>query len=302
MTSNPEERLLQLFTVDAFTNKPFSGNPAAVCPLEQPLNDDVRQKIAAEMNISETAFLEKLDDELGYQNGKRFKLRWFTPTTEVPLCGHATLASAAVLFQHFKNSNQTIAFETLSGKLFTRKDGDYICMDLPLYSTVAQPENDMSAVVKATVGSLPVKELRMNPDMKKLLVRLDDRVSRKQLESITPNVAAMTSAQDGSKVRGVMVTLRGCEQNGAVDGTGQLYDFITRYFAPWVGIPEDPVTGSAHAVLAGYWSNELDKKQLYARQCSKRGGDLHISVREDGRVDMSGKATIVMEGQFTFTL
>ncbi|XP_070545620.1 phenazine biosynthesis-like domain-containing protein 1 [Ptychodera flava] len=306
-SSNPEVEGLLLFTVDAFTKRPFSGNPAAVCPLEQSLDDDVRHKIAAEMNLSETAFIERREEGTTFQTGKSFGLRWFTPVSEVILCGHATLASAFVLFSHFGNQNELLSFETLSGTLYTRKNGDAVTMDLPLYATVHQNEQQVTNVVQAAIGSLPIQDIRHNTDMKKLLVRLQDSVTSVsefyiqlgQLETMKVDIGAMMAADDGSHVKGVMVTLRGSRQNHSIDSDGNAYDFVSRYFAPWVAIPEDPVTGSAHAVLAGYWSTELNKKSLYARQCSPRGGDLHISLRDDGRVDITGHAVIVMQAKFS---
>ncbi|XP_002735425.1 phenazine biosynthesis-like domain-containing protein [Saccoglossus kowalevskii] len=292
---------LDVFIVDAFTAKRFAGNPAAVCLLEKDIPDIERQKIASEMNLSETAYIQKISSNGdSFKESSWFNLRWFTPTNEVVLCGHATLASAAVLFHCKGNVNTTLHFKTLSGTLLARKEDQGIVLDLPLYATVVQDEKEVLSVVKATVGSLLVSEIHYNPDMKKLLVRLDNTVTRNDLESMKrPDSNSLLNIEDGSHVRGVMVTLRGTKQGGCVDDEGEVYDFISRYFAPWAGISEDPVTGSAHAVLAGYWSNVLEKKQLYARQCSPRGGDLRIVVRDDNRVDICGQAVIVMKAQLT---
>jgi len=298
-----QERVLPMFVVDAFTNKPFGGNPAAVCLVgTNQLSDEVLQKIAKEMNLSETAFILEKNELDTYSRGSCFGLRWFTPTCEVPLCGHATLASAAVLFNSKGNPSNEVTFETLSGNLVARKEGSSICLDLPLNACEPMTDVDqtISRLIKTVVGELGVKEVEYSKTTKKLLLCLQPSLTRKDLESLSPDYRAMMSAHSSGVVRGVIVTLQGTGSNGCVDSSGRVYDFVSRYFAPWVGIPEDPVTGSAHTVLASYWSSRLQKEDLYARQCSSRGGELTINVRRDNRVDIAGQAVQVLQGSLHF--
>ncbi|KAG9344351.1 hypothetical protein JZ751_011020, partial [Albula glossodonta] len=203
--------------------------------------------------------------------GSRFGLRWFTPTNEVPLCGHATLASAAVLFYQKKNQNSVLVFETLSGELCVRLCEDSIIMDFPLHKPVPQvldtfdkglpgclcvlsEVSDLSP--QATVGDLSVQDVHYCSVTKKLLIRLSDSCDRSLLTSLQPDSLNLLHSDSSGRVKGVIVTAKGAPtvQPG--------YDFFSRYFAPWNGIPEDPVTGSAHTVLAGYWSEKLDKKRM----------------------------------------
>ncbi|KAM3835234.1 phenazine biosynthesis-like domain-containing protein isoform 3-T3 [Vipera latastei] len=241
---------ISIFIIDAFTKQPFGGNPAAVCLLEDELEEGWHQKIAAEMNLSETAFIRKLHPTDDFTKSSCFGLRWFTPTNEVPLCGHATLASAAVLF-HKKNVNPTLTFITLSGELKARQAGDEIILDLPLYFTYPQ----------AAVGDMNVQEVRYSPDTKKLLICLSEVYKRYDLEKLKVDAQRLLSADKTGKVKGVIITVKGdCHENH------DSYDFYSRYFAPWNGISEDPVTGSAHAVLSSYWSQQLGKNKLCVLQ------------------------------------
>ncbi|XP_074448646.1 phenazine biosynthesis-like domain-containing protein isoform X3 [Larus michahellis] len=250
-----------IFTVDAFTNRPFSGNPAAVCLLENDLDEDLHQKIATEMNLSETAFIRKLHPEDDFTKSSCFGLRWFTPANEVPLCGHATLASAAVLFHVQKNTNSVLTFVTLSGELKARKVEDHIVLDLPLYITYPQVLKEVEELIKAAVGDMIVQDLRYSPDTKKLLVRLSDAYDRSVLEKLQVSAQSFLSAEKTGKVKGLILTLKG-NSSGKHKG----HDFYSRYFAPWYGILEDPVTGSAHAVLSSYWSEQLGKKEMLAQK------------------------------------
>lgn len=279
---------LDITTVDSFSDKPFSGNPAAVCVIPDGvvLSDVEMQQIAAEMNISETAFLSCRSAET-FQSGREFNLRWFTPTCEVPLCGHATLATAAVLFKCHSNTNKELVFHTLSGELTAVLDGDFIGLNLPLAVDVCVTNRvEIKELLLLSVGDLPVEEVQYSSCTKKLLVRLSDSVTMEQLTSINPDTTAMLASHSG-KVRGVIITMRGKDT----------YDFVSRYFAPWNGIPEDPVTGSAHTVLAAYWGRELKKDKMFAHQCSKRGGELKIEISGNDRVHISGQASIVMCGK-----
>ncbi|NXC24550.1 PBLD protein, partial [Campylorhamphus procurvoides] len=282
-----------VFTVDAFTARAFAGNPAAVCLLEHDLDEDLHQKIAAEMNLSETAFIRKLHPGDDFTKSSCFGLRWFTPANEVPLCGHATLASAAVLFHEQKNTNSVLTFVTLSGELKARQEKDHIVLDLPLYSTYPQVLQEVEELIKAAVGDMIVQDVRYSPDTKKLLVRLSDTYERSVLEELQVSAEGFLSAEKTGKVKGLILTLKG-------SASGKGHDFYSRYFAPWNGILEDPVTGSAHAVLSSYWSEKLGKKEMLAFQCSRRGGELKISLRGDGRVDIAGQTAVVLKGNLTF--
>jgi len=258
---------IPIYQVDAFTSDVFSGNPAAVCILGSWLDDNMLQSIAAENNLSETAFLVRNDDG--------FDIRWFTPTTEVTLCGHATLASAFVLLTCLDWSENEIRFCTReSGQLTVGRRSDLLEMDLPsrsIHNQVAAPG------LKEALGATPMTILGSVED---LLVVLE---SEKAVQELQPDFSALERVE----CRGVIVTSRGSRS-----------DFVSRFFAPWVGIPEDPVTGSAHCVLVPYWSSELHKKELHAFQISKRGGEL-FCVHAGDRVKISGKAVLYLEGVIT---
>ncbi|NXK63753.1 PBLD protein, partial [Sylvietta virens] len=287
---------IPIFTVDAFTNRPFFLNPAAVCLLENDLDEDLHQKIATEMNLSETAFIRKLKPGDDFTKSSCFGLRWFTPANEVPLCGHATLASAAVLFHVQKNTNSVLTFVTLSGELKARQVKDHIVLDLPLYTAYfffSQNFIHDRLSRKISVGDMIVQDVRYSPDTKKLLVRLSDTYERSVLEDLKVSAQRFLSAEKTGKVKGLILTVKG-------NSSGKGHDFYSRYFAPWYGVLEDPVTGSAHAVLSSYWSEQLGKKEMLAFQCSRRGGELKISVRSDGRVDIAGQTAVVLKGNLTF--
>ncbi|XP_074522215.1 phenazine biosynthesis-like domain-containing protein 1 [Halichoeres trimaculatus] len=281
---------IPVFTVDAFTNLPFKGNPAAVCPLLHELTEDLYQKIAAEMNLAETAFITRINPTDTFTTGSRFRLRWFTPTNEVNLCGHATLASATVLFQYEKNQNPVLVFETKSGELTVTKQGEQYIMDFPLNPPTQEDPKEFRDTIKAAVGDHPVQDVCLSSSTNKLLVRLADSCDRSVLTSLTVDPAALLSSERSGRVKGVILTMKGspdCQPG---------YDFYSRYFAPWNGIPEDPVTGSSHTVLGSYWSKKLGKKKLLAYQCSSRGGELELEVRDDGRINIAGQAVFVLQG------
>ncbi|XP_070800938.1 phenazine biosynthesis-like domain-containing protein isoform X2 [Pituophis catenifer annectens] len=249
---------ISVFIIDAFTNQPFSGNPAAVCLLEDDLEEGWHQKIAAEMNLSETAFIRKLH-----------------PTDDFTK----------------KNMNPTLTFKTLSGELKARKAGDEIILDLPLYFTYPQDFQEVEELVKVAVGDMNVEEVRYSPDTKKLLICLSEVYERYDLEKLKVDTQRLLLADKTGKIKGVIITVKGDHHKNP-----DSYDFYSRYFAPWNGISEDPVTGSAHAVLSSYWSQQLWKNKLCAFQCSSRGGELKILLRQDGRVDIGGQACFVLEG------
>ncbi|XP_053160571.1 phenazine biosynthesis-like domain-containing protein isoform X2 [Hemicordylus capensis] len=246
------------------------------------------------MNLSETAFIRKLHPTDDFTKSACFGLRWFTPTNEVPLCGHATLASAAVLFHIKKNINPTLTFITLSGELYAREATDHIILDLPLYLTYPQDVQEVEELVKAATGNMTIQDVCYSPDTKKLLICLSDDYGRSDLEKLKVNAQELLLAEKTGRVKGLIVTLK-----GSLHGKHESYDFYSRYFAPWNGVSEDPVTGSAHAVLSSYWSQQLGKNKMRAFQCSARGGELKIMLRNDGRVDIGGQSTIVLEGFLT---
>lgn len=248
------------YQVDAFADRLFAGNPAAVVPLEAWLPDALMQAIAAENNLSETAFL--------VPEGGGWGLRWFTPLAEVDLCGHATLASAHVLYRHRGVDLPELAFATRSGTLRVRRDGDGYLMDFPARRPrpVAVPPG-----LAAAVGATP-NEVLMDGD---LLAVFEDEAT---VRALAPDTAALLALPG----RGLVVT-----------APGQRHDFVSRFFVPRVGVPEDPVTGSAHCLLAPYWAARLGRDALRAFQCSRRGGEVGCTVRGD-RVLLSGTARTFM--------
>ena len=270
---NPK-RTIPFYHVDAFTDIPFSGNPAAVCLMKCDLDDPAYLSISSEMNLSETAFLEPTETQGHYH------LRWFTPKVEVPLCGHATLASAHVIFRHLRTGVKKIVFQTKSGELRAVRRGQGVQLDFP--------SNDTSRIdpPAAMMKALQVKEwrdARYSKEAGKLLMRLRDSDEVRQLQ---PDFAGLLASPDPLGVKGIIVTAEGQTP----------YDFVSRYFAPWVGINEDPVTGSAHTVLAPYWAHELGKDEMRAYQVSSRGGELLVKIGRQ-RVYISGKAVTIIKGR-----
>lgn len=293
------ENILPMYTVDAFTKTAFSGNPAAVCPLDffQEVPDDAKQKIAVEMNLSETAFISILDERDTFKTGKRFGLRWFTPACEVLLCGHATLAAANVLFFKYNNQSSILEFETKSGILKAKKLSDgRIEMDLPLFEPQTTDMQKYEKVIEATIGSLPFKEVIMFP-LGNLMIRLGDDVTLQEFRGIKPNNNVLLAA--APELFGVITTLKGIDKDNFVDKDGRKYDFFVRYFAPFAGVSEDPVTGSALSTVTPFWAKVLNKKEMYAHQCSKRGGDIYCNLLERS-VKISGYSAVVLEGEIKF--
>src|SRR5215470_14284482 len=239
---------LPLYQVDAFTTRLFGGNPAAVVVLDRWLPDDVMQSIAAENNLAETAFTVPNQDVS--------PLRWFTPTIEVDLCGHATLATAHILFRHYYPSANLVTFSTRSGNLAVTRDGELLEMDFP--ARPASPIQVSEALVSA-LGARP-REVLLARDT---LAIFD---SEDAIRALRPDLGRI-AALDAFAI--------------IVSAPGREVDFVSRFFAPRAGIPEDPVTGSAHCTLVPYWSNRLDKSKLVAKQLSARGGDLRCEMRGD---------------------
>ncbi len=257
----------KLYQVDAFTQEPFTGNPAAVCLLPEAYPASWMQSVAAEMNLSETAFLWPMADG--------FSLRWFTPTTEVNLCGHATLASAHILWEiGALPRSQAAQFHTKSGRLSAVSKADGIEMDFP--AAPAEPAQ-VSAELLAALGIEPAATLKSG---QKFMIVVEDQEIVRQL---TPDFAAM------SRLAGCGVIVTSAADMGE-------FDFVSRYFAPWVGINEDPVTGSAHCILAPYWTDKLNKPILRAFQASARGGTLIVRPEGD-RVYLQGQAVTVLSGE-----
>ncbi|HET8634884.1 MAG TPA: PhzF family phenazine biosynthesis protein [Gemmatimonadales bacterium] len=256
--------------VDAFASHAFVGNPAAVCVLDGDTSDGVMQQIAMEMNLSETAFLRHRDDG-------NWDLRWFTPTVEVDLCGHATLASAHVLWNEHGVSEPELAFATRSGILRARRQGDAIELDFP--AVRGRVEEPPAGLLQA-LGAQARTVIRNRMDW---LVELE---SANVVRQLNPDMQQLSSLP----ARGVIVTAQSDDPD---------YDFISRFFGPGSGVPEDPVTGSAHCALAPFWADRLGRQSLRAYQASARGGALGV-VLDGDRVRLLGKAVTVLRGELVF--
>lgn len=254
-----------IYQVDAFAVRKFGGNPAAVMPLQAFLDDAVLQAIALENNLSETAFLVR--------EGRDWRLRWFTPRTEVPLCGHATLASAWVVMERLDPGGEQVVFHTLSGPLTVQRRGDRFVMDFP---TRPPAPVDPPAGLEAAVGARPVE---VHHDRFNYLVLLDSAAT---VRGLRPDLAAVGRLDAG----GLIATAPG----------DQGYDCVSRYFAPAKGIDEDPVTGGAHCALGPFWAARLGKTEIRAYQASARGGEMTCRVRGQ-RVDLEGQCIFYMEGE-----
>lgn len=254
---------IRIFKLDTFTNQTFAGNPAAVCPLEAWLPDELLQKISAENNLSETAFF--------VGTAGQYELRWFTPKTEVDLCGHATLASAFVLMQKLEPSVSVVTFQTRSGELTVRRRGSAYEMNFP-----AQPPKPVEAPNGLLAGLSHAPSQVFASEDYFLLYE-----SQTQIKQLVPDFEALKTIP----LRGVIVTAEGDEA-----------DFVSRCFGPKVGVDEDPVTGSAHCALAPYWAEQLGKTKLTGRQLSSRGGIIGCEVL-GSRVLLSGECVMYLEGQ-----
>ena len=252
------------YQLDAFTDKVFGGNPAAVCILDEWLDDQVLQAIAAENNLSETAFIIKQSECL-------YKLRWFTPALEVDLCGHATLASAHVIFSFLEPDISTVKFDTASGILTVTNSGDLLAMEFPSWEIKSFEDTD---ILDQALGIKPVATYK-NRDLLAIFEKESD------IRDLKPNMEILLEMKDAL---GLIVTAPGDE-----------VDFVSRFFAPWAGIPEDPVTGSSFCSLIPYWSERLGKKQLHAYQISKRRGEVFCEAMGD-RVKISGQAVLYSKG------
>lgn len=254
---------ISLYQIDAFADKVFSGNPAAVCPLDAWLPDALLQNIAMENNLAETAYYVK--------EKKGYRIRWFTPAVEVDLCGHATLAAAFVLFNHGGYQGDSISFNSRSGPLTVSRQGDLLTLDFPTDSLSEVP---VLPELEEAFSIRPVKALKGRTDY--LLVY----ESESQIRSLTADMARVARI----KARGIIVTAKGDQA-----------DFVSRFFAPQSGVNEDPVTGSAHTTLIPYWAQVLKKTEMEAIQCSARGGHLHCKMKGE-RVEISGKGRTFLIG------
>jgi PhzF family phenazine biosynthesis protein len=260
---------LDFYQVDAFAQQAFSGNPAMVYRLERWLDAALMQQIAAEHNLAETAFVVK--------EGAAWHIRWFTPSAEVPLCGHATLAAAHVLFEQYDEPAEVIDFTCLSGALRVSRAGARLVLDFPVRR--AQP-CALDAEVEQALG-LPVQSV----------LALYEGQGIQELLAILPSEAAVRACQPDlaalAKLPGLGLL---------ISAPGERHDFVSRYFAPAIGIDEDPVTGSTHCILTPYWAQQLDKSSLSAFQCSARGGELHCELQGE-RVKIAGQALLVASGR-----
>jgi predicted PhzF superfamily epimerase YddE/YHI9 len=254
-----------IFQVDAFTTRRFAGNPAAIMPMDTYPADETLQAIAAENNLAETAFL--------LREGGDYRLRWFTPATEVPLCGHATLASAAVVMERLEPGRTTVVFHSASGPLTVNKVGAGYVMDFPARPSERIPPPPGLA---EALGAFPVEVFGNAFNYLALLE------SSQILRQLAPDTAAIARIDRP----GVIVTASGDQQ----------FDFVSRYFAPAKGIPEDPVTGAAHCMLTPYWADRLGKTAFRAFQASRRGGEVICRLKGD-RVELEGSCVFYLEGE-----
>ncbi|SCY34917.1 phenazine biosynthesis protein PhzF family [Nonlabens sp. Hel1_33_55] len=258
--------------VDSFTSEPFKGNPAGVCLLDESLPNDLMQSIAIEVNLSETAFVQN--------QGDHFSIRYFSPIMEIPLCGHATLASAKVLFEQDSDSNE-IHFKTGSGlNLQASRNGEKVSLKFPNYGIV---DRDAPQALLDAMGIEEVLNTAYNHENLELMIELEDA---DVLRNLKPDFATMKASIND--ISGVVVTAKSNQLD---------FDFESRYFWPWSGGNEDPVTGATHTFLTSYWGNKLGKTKLRAFQCSARTGILEVEILSKEQISITGDAVVVMEGR-----
>ncbi len=260
---------MKQYIVDAFASEPFTGNPAAVCVMENWPSEDSMKKLAMENNLSETAFIVR--EEQGYH------LRWFTPATEVELCGHATLASAFVILNYYEPDSNEVVFNTVSGRLTIKRNGDLYEMDFPTYELKEIPVTDD---MERAFGVRPLKAV-LGMD---LICVFENE---EQVINMNPD-------------QNLLMGIEGRLQNATAQG--KEVDCVSRSFCPKVGVPEDPVCGSAHCQIADYWAGELNRKEIHAYQASKRGGHLYCRMKDNGRISISGKAVLVAISELNLEL
>lgn len=268
----------KIFMVDAFTKEAFRGNPAMVCILTDTIDAEYMQKMAFEFNLSETAFLlPKANDA-----GNEYEIRWFTPQKEVPLCGHATLAASKVLFERLGIPSDVIIYHSQSGILKAKKDSCGICLDFPL----DEPDDNLPhgyEEILLAMGITSYENIFWGRSTKKLVIHLR---SYEEVINAHPRYEAMRN-----------INIEGVKGVGITSAYNREYHFITRYFNPWAGVDEDPVTGSVHTLLASYWSGILGIKELKAYQASERGGEMVLRIGDKNRLELIGDAKIIFSGE-----
>jgi PhzF family phenazine biosynthesis protein len=275
---------LPLYWIDAFASAAFSGNPAAVVPLDRWLPDSLMQQIAFENGLAETAFIVPISPSVSDSTGAaEYDLRWFTPKVEVDLCGHATLAAGHVLLKELGHAGESVTFQSRSGKLLVSKRDDKLELDFPATPVAAETDPATTDAIARAIGQRPIWTGRSIFDRFAVLA------NAAEVSGLRPNLEAVSAAGG----RGLIVTAEGEEP----------WDFVSRFFAPQSGVPEDPVTGSAHSALAPFWAARLGRPSLRARQISPRGGERWCEVvsRPDGesRVKIAGHATLYLRGEIT---
>jgi PhzF family phenazine biosynthesis protein len=267
---------IKAYIVDAFTNEAFKGNPAGVCLIENDLEDSLMLSIAKELGLSETAFVCKMD------NNNNYSIRYFSPKMEIPLCGHATMASSKVLFT-IDNTVGKIQFRNIQDlKLFITKDCDDIIMQFPVYET--ESASFSIELIKA-LGLESVKNCEYNKETNILILEIEDSLI---LSALKPNFEKLYKSNN--QINGVLVTARSQREN---------YDFESRYFWPWSGTNEDPVTGGTHTFLAKYWSKRIGKTKMNSFQCSERTGFMEVELIDDKTLTIKSNAQIIFEGILT---
>jgi len=265
---------IETYIVDSFTDKPFNGNPAGVCILNQKLTDKQMQSIAKELGLSETAFICKID------NQDKYSIRYFSPVLEIPLCGHATLASSKVLFEIIPEMEK-IRFENIQGlDLLIKKDKELIEMEFPIYDTI--PQNAPEELLKA-LGIETIVTSEYNKETNILLLEID---SCELLNNLSPNFERLKHSHNS--INGVLITAISQRNN---------FDFESRYFWPWSGTNEDPVTGATHTFLAKYWSTRLNKKKMNSFQCSARTGFMEVELISENKLLIKSEAQIILKGE-----
>lgn len=309
------------FIVDAFTTVSFAGNPAAVCLIPRILEDREYRKIAAEFNLSETAFPIPTGPSLDYKHSSTFSLRWFTPKTEVPLCGHATLATSHVLFNEIGNVNEELHFETKSGVLTVKKnDNGSVAMNFPRYDLVSIRFNEMMNtmngvfaeldapsflfdVIKCVISNkISIESVIYAPKLGVVVVIIDPDTTKSEFEAFQLNAPRALELHDGSFVRGLAISLQPFNPvaQGFLDSSNEPFDYACRYFGPWDGVNEDPATGSAQCVIGPFWGTVSKKNELYGFQAfPTRGAQFRLQLQED-RVILNGHAVTVVRGEMVF--
>lgn len=264
---------IETYIVDSFTDKPFKGNPAGICVLNQTLLDAQMQSIAKELGLSETAYITPMEEK------GQYAIRYFSPVMEIPLCGHATLAASKVVFERIPEM-ENIHFHNIQGlKLIIKRLGESIEMEFPIYDTVPQPAPE------ALLNALGLEEIANSAFNKETNILLLEIASSKQLKALSPDFEKLK--QSHYSINGVLVTAISQRED---------YDFESRYFWPWSGTNEDPVTGGTHTFLAKYWSSRLNKKKMNSFQCSERTGFMEVELISDEKLTIKSEAQIVLKG------